>query len=176
MQRSANRPLARIVAAYGDPVSQWRRTNSRPRSASDECPGIGVAAMSRPFNKSAPGHRASSVARLMGDTVSQPCVYFMGWKDGPVKIGYARNLERRWQEIQIACPYPIFVWAILVGRENDERLYHVRFREHRIRGEWFDRCDAIEAEIARLSAGGKSRHLVSVSGTGTNRKNANAED
>ena len=31
-----------------------------------------------------------------------------------------------------------------------EQAYHRKFRNHHMRGEWFERCPEIEAEIERL--------------------------
>lgn len=115
--------------------------------------------MSRPCNKAAPGHRREFLRALLAGDATKPCIYFMGWAGGPIKIGFARQLERRWQEIQVASPYPIFVWAAVTGGDTQERLYHYQFRDHRIRGEWFERCEAIETEILRLNASASRGHL-----------------
>ncbi|WOF43809.1 GIY-YIG nuclease family protein [Sphingopyxis indica] len=127
--------------------------------------------MSVPFNRARPGHRNAILASILPKGADGPCIYFLGWAGGPIKIGYARNLGRRWQEIQIAAPYPISIWAAVKGDRRLEREYHHRFRAHRLRGEWFDRVPEIEAEMARLNKGTVNGHLVIVK-SDENAKNA----
>lgn len=45
MQRSANRPLARLIATHGDEVSHRRRSDPRPCGAGDERSGNRMAPM-----------------------------------------------------------------------------------------------------------------------------------
>ena len=45
-------------------------------------------------------------------------------------------------------------WAVTTGGLWAERDYHKRFAQWWMRGEWFERCPEIEAEIARLSQRG----------------------
>jgi hypothetical protein len=77
-------------------------------------------------------------------------VYFMGWRDGPIKIGLAINVKTRRDTLQVACPYELQVYATAGGGLRAEVEYHQQFRERHLRGEWFERCPEIEAEIARL--------------------------
>lgn len=80
-------------------------------------------------------------------------VYFMGWRDGPIKIGLAINVKTRRDTLQVACPYELEVYATTAGGLLAEIDYHTRFDAHHLRGEWFERCPEIEAEIDRLKAG-----------------------
>jgi hypothetical protein len=79
-------------------------------------------------------------------------VYFIGSKGGPIKIGMSCNLKRRLRELQAQSVEPLSVLAIeRHGNSFMEGLYHQRFAEHHIGGEWFLRCPEIEATIARLN-------------------------
>ena len=77
------------------------------------------------------------------------CVYFVS--DGhAIKIGYASNPKARMRAHQTSCPRRLRLMAVARGGMGLERLYHERFAEHRIRGEWFRIHDDILAEVARL--------------------------
>jgi hypothetical protein len=79
-------------------------------------------------------------------------VYFIGWEGGPVKIGVAGEPEVRRATLQTACPYTLRIEALTTGGVNTEREYHAKFAAAALRGDWFERCPEIEAEIARLSS------------------------
>ena len=80
-------------------------------------------------------------------------VYFIGPEVGPVKIGYTTNLPSRLKRLQSGSPVRLSVLAAALEQEMiQERIYHFRFAEHRLHGEWFARCPEIEAEIARLTS------------------------
>lgn len=79
-------------------------------------------------------------------------IYFMGGDEGPIKIGLAADPQKRLASIQLTCPFEIRVLALAHGNRTDELGYHRRFAAHKVRGEWFERCPEIEAEIARLNA------------------------
>lgn len=85
------------------------------------------------------------------DAPDERLVYFIGWRDGPVKIGMADKINGRLAQLQTACPYDLHVWASTAGGMMRERELHRQFAKHRMRGEWFARVPEIEAEIARLS-------------------------
>lgn len=78
-------------------------------------------------------------------------VYFVAWEGGPIKIGISRCNKGRLYDLQNACPYELKVLAGCRGGRMLEAAYHRRFAKYRIRGEWFERCPEIEAEIARLT-------------------------
>jgi excisionase family DNA binding protein len=88
-----------------------------------------------------------------GQQLSYQAVYFIGAKEGPIKIGRALFPEQRLKEIQLGYPYELTILATTPGAAGVERAYHLRFAEHRLNGEWFTRCPEIEAEIARLGGG-----------------------
>jgi len=78
-------------------------------------------------------------------------VYFMGWDGGPIKIGLSDNVRARRDMLQVSCPYDLIIYAVTDGGLQGELAYHRRFRDHHLRGEWFERCPELEAEIDRLS-------------------------
>lgn len=57
-----------------------------------------------------------------------------------VKIGYAANVEARLSGLQTGSPFPLTVlWQQMVSdAKSAEDALHKRFRDKRIRGEWFD--------------------------------------
>lgn len=84
-----------------------------------------------------------------------PCgqlVYFLG-VSGYVKIGVTAHLPRRAAELQPGSPFRFELLAYVPGASYaEERVYHQRFRRHRVESEWFKLCPEIEAEIDRLNA------------------------
>jgi hypothetical protein len=90
-------------------------------------------------------------ARFLKPTPATATIYFVGPKDGPIKIGYASRLAVRLKDLRLANAYPLEVWASVEGPPCLERQYHRRFASARLHGEWFTRTPEIEAEIARLT-------------------------
>lgn len=74
-------------------------------------------------------------------------VYFIGTKDGPVKIGLTNHPATRLQHHQTSSPEELLLLAIVPGGRSLERAYHGCFDQHRIRGEWFARNELMMAEI-----------------------------
>jgi hypothetical protein len=70
-------------------------------------------------------------------------VYFLrAGDDGPVKIGFARDLNLRITDIQIGCPEPVALLRVIDdGGKAAERWLHSHFKEQRLRGEWFSFSD-----------------------------------
>ncbi len=99
------------------------------------------------------------LARLEGQPeparppVESNTVYFIGGAVGGIKIGFARDVGRRFANIQSCSPIPLELLAAVTGTMKTERDYHLRFAEHRLHGEWFSPAPDILAEIARLSKG-----------------------
>lgn len=74
-------------------------------------------------------------------------VYFIRSGDGPIKIGYSKNVQRRLKDLQTISPYPLSILATYPGCPSDERRFHRLFAEHRLEGEWFAPHEDILAEI-----------------------------
>jgi excisionase family DNA binding protein len=81
-------------------------------------------------------------------------VYFLAAIDGPIKIGFARDVSERLAALQIANPHPLRLLASLPGTVRLERALHRRFAEHRLRGEWFRPAPELLECVAK--AGGLS--------------------
>lgn len=65
-------------------------------------------------------------------------VYFIqSGEHGPVKIGLAQDPLRRMAELQTGNPEDLFLRHVVPGKRADEGKLHHRFREARVRGEWF---------------------------------------
>ena len=81
-------------------------------------------------------------------------IYFIqSGKDGPVKIGRTRNVQRRMNELQVASFYELHLLHYFKADPFIEDAFHEALAEHRIRGEWFDAAPALEIlqEIIPLS-------------------------
>lgn len=74
-----------------------------------------------------------------------PCVYVVQLRDwdGPYKIGYSKNVNRRIHSIQTNHPEEIHLRRFIPGTRDDEAACHAIFAEHRLRGEWFAPVQAI---------------------------------
>lgn len=90
-------------------------------------------------------------ARLLATEQPEPCVYFVGWEGGPIKIGRAANVQHRLHQMQVHCPYDLRLLATRKGGADLEAFYHSVFARDRIRGEWFERSWHLEQEIGKLS-------------------------
>jgi hypothetical protein len=92
-------------------------------------------------------------------TAQEQHVYFIGSASGPIKIGIAARPQERLSTLQTGHHEKLELLATCEGGQKQERAYHARFADHRLQGEWFERCPAIEAEIARLSAPNQSETI-----------------
>lgn len=83
-------------------------------------------------------------------------VYFMTREsDEAIKIGFAKALKNRRRMLEKEHGCAVTVLATRPGGRFLENLYHNRFHDHRIRGEWFTRHPDILAEIERLNQSGR---------------------
>ena len=70
-------------------------------------------------------------------------IYFIRCgKKGPIKIGYAKDVEKRMADLQIGNPYQLFLIAAVPVKsmahgKQVEKWLHQRFKTQHIRGEWF---------------------------------------
>lgn len=73
-------------------------------------------------------------------------IYFVqSIKGGPVKIGWANNVERRLQELQTGSPVPLQLLGTMRGKASAEFELHRQFNEERSHGEWFVLSPRLEA-------------------------------
>jgi hypothetical protein len=72
-------------------------------------------------------------------------VYFLqSAEGGPVKIGWARNVEARRDALQTAHPYPLVLLGKIPGGPGLEKELHTRFANDRCpNGEWFEPSDEL---------------------------------
>ena len=78
-------------------------------------------------------------------------VYFIGPKDGHVKIGYSKNPWARVKEFQTGTPDELHVLATVKTHEISERTVHELFESERVTGEWFKRSGGVAAALDGLS-------------------------
>ena len=74
-----------------------------------------------------------------------------GADSGNIKIGTTRNLRSRLPSLRTSCSEALHVVAILDGRLCGERALHHRFRQQRIRGEWFRPAKRLLTAVAQMA-------------------------
>jgi len=96
-----------------------------------------------------------------------PVYFIQAGEDGPIKIGFARDVGRRIANMRVANPAPLKLRANIPGDARDERAFHARFANLRVRGEWFRPSDELLCFIAAMPAPdsaskrrGRPSHLV----------------
>lgn len=70
-------------------------------------------------------------------------IYFIQSGQGAVKIGWTRNLKRRFQAHKVSNQGKLILLGIVPGSQAVERQFYDAFAEFRMRGEWFRRNDTI---------------------------------
>jgi hypothetical protein len=77
-------------------------------------------------------------------------IYFVRHgRTGPIKIGIADRPHARFQTLQSAHFEQLYLLGMVEGTEVAEQLWHARFEEHRIRGEWYHPAPELLAEIEK---------------------------
>lgn len=76
-------------------------------------------------------------------------IYFVQAASGPIKIGMAKNADRRVRELRTSSHEPLTLLASFSGEPAIERALHRRFAALRLSGEWF----RPEPELLRLIDG-----------------------
>lgn len=72
-------------------------------------------------------------------TSIKECVYLIQSGDnGPIKIGFTRNLKSRLLNIQTGHPYKLKVLLTLDANIETEHDLHVKFSRYRITNEWYE--------------------------------------
>ena len=68
----------------------------------------------------------------------QGFVYFVQSETtGPIKIGTARDVERRFARLRTMSPYQLRLLAVVPGGRQLEAKLHAKFSRWRLHGEWF---------------------------------------
>ncbi|WP_423209054.1 hypothetical protein E2976_17545 [Paracoccus yeei] len=69
-----------------------------------------------------------------------------------VKIGFSRNPERRFRQIQTANPNKLRMVAMMEAVEAFEQFLHWSHASRRMSGEWFDDADGTVSAIFKMTA------------------------
>lgn len=79
-------------------------------------------------------------------------IYFIrsGNDDGPIKIGYTAydDALSRMQTLQIGNPEQLTLLGVMPGSMEDEDRLHIRFKDYRMRGEWFRANERLLAYVS----------------------------
>jgi hypothetical protein len=67
-------------------------------------------------------------------------IYFAADSNGSVKIGRARDVERRLRSLETSHTEALRLLRVVDGGPATERWLHRKFAAQRIRGEWFSYC------------------------------------
>lgn len=78
-------------------------------------------------------------------------VYFINFsKESPIKIGFAKNIDKRLGQLQIGNPYELEVLCAAPGHEAGERILHEHLQMNEVRGEWFWPTSYVKRVLRRL--------------------------
>lgn len=80
--------------------------------------------------------------------------------DGPIKIGCAMDLDRRFNELEASSPYPLEVAAVVDGGIGLERKLHEYFRAIRSHREWFYPASDLLALVEEIRRGAKIEDVI----------------
>jgi hypothetical protein len=69
-----------------------------------------------------------------------------------IKIGWAKNLDKRLGELQISSPRDMRLLGSVIGFRHDERRIQERFSQYHVRGEWYRDVPSIREFFGALSA------------------------
>lgn len=73
-----------------------------------------------------------------------------------LKIGYARNVDRRLAVLQTGNPFELTLMAVLPNvPASAERLYHRALDQHRFRGEWFHLDFPVRTLVEHIANGAR---------------------
>jgi hypothetical protein len=87
-------------------------------------------------------------------------VYFLHAEDtNLVKIGWTADLDRRFDQLQTACPHKLRLLGVHIGPREVETIYHRDLAPYRQQGEWF----FLTREMRRFVMAGLGQHSESKS-------------
>lgn len=100
-------------------------------------------------------------------------IYFLeAGKDGPIKIGFAKDVRKRVKDMQSGNHLPLNVILEIPGDYLNEGQFHDLFARHNIRGEWFQRHQDILEVIEMLTV---RKYLTLTKWLGTKLRQMDAE-
>jgi hypothetical protein len=85
-------------------------------------------------------------------------VYFVETDSPPntyIKIGFSRNPRSRLKDLQTCSPFPLKILKIIEGTQDDETIFHKKFKQINTHGEWFKKTPELLEEIGFLRAAKK---------------------
>ncbi|HEX4114148.1 MAG TPA: GIY-YIG nuclease family protein [Stellaceae bacterium] len=96
--------------------------------------------------------RASALAkvRVPRPTYAEGLIYFAR-SGNHIKIGFCTDAHRRPRSLQTSNPEPIALIGTVPGTRETERGLHERFKNLRVRGEWFIATRTLLRFIARVA-------------------------
>jgi hypothetical protein len=81
---------------------------------------------------------------------SNPVIYFARAADLGIKIGFSNgNIHQRLKELETYCPVQLELLGAIPGNREKEKCLHEKFKDHRIKGEWFAIHEDILVYIAK---------------------------
>jgi DNA-binding XRE family transcriptional regulator len=90
-------------------------------------------------------------------------VYFIvNASAGTVKIGIAKNPVRRLNELQVGSAERLNLRALVPGGKEVELSFHVRFRKHHLRGEWFSLAGALADFVQSLPIAMEEKQVMEI--------------
>ena len=79
-------------------------------------------------------------------------IYFLQSGGGPIKIGFAVNIQARIDTLQLGNPEKLKLLKTVEGSVSGEKEIHRRFSKDKIRGEWFNPTDELLSFIAKIGS------------------------
>jgi hypothetical protein len=84
------------------------------------------------------GQNETDPTRLKEYDPPKSLYFIQAGDNGPIKIGVARNFEKRLASMQSSCPELLIVLKVIPSAGHSmEKHLHRYFAAHRLRGEWF---------------------------------------
>jgi hypothetical protein len=99
-----------------------------------------------------PANAKLEAAKRIPIVTKEGWIYFVRGYDGMIKIGWARDVERRLVALQISSPVELVAMRVIRGPMADETKLHKRFAYLHVRGEWFKPGEELVEYIRKLEA------------------------
>lgn len=88
-------------------------------------------------------------------------IYFIGNKKLNIcKIGFSDRPYRRIDTIKNSIPFDLEIFSIIEGTIQEEKMYHSKYYEFRIKGEWFELDKVQELGFSKSINEKKIGHLI----------------
>ena len=90
-----------------------------------------------------------SIDGSLGEETERSVYFIQRGENGPIKIGVSADVAGRLRMLQAASQEPLALLGTLPGGADLEQALHDRFRDQKVRGEWF----RPSPELLRLACG-----------------------